>query len=137
MIESSVKQLKDGMPVAFTCPTNKFWNIKEGILDTRIYDYTKVLNLNHLNKEDEFNLEDINPNHLMTFVGVHLENNKPLRWKVENSWGNDKDNKQYLVMNQSFFEDCVLEVIVQKKYLSKKVLKVLEQKPIEIDVNEW
>lgn len=137
MIEASVKQLKDGMPVAFTCPTNKFWNIKEGILDTRIYDYDKVLNLNHLNKEDGFNLEDINPNHLMTFVGVHLENNKPLRWKVENSWGNDKDNKQYLVMNQSFFEDCVLEVIVQKKYLSKKVLKVLEQKPIEIDVNEW
>ena len=40
-------------------------------------------------------------------------------------------------MNQSFFEDYVLEVIVQKKYLSKKVLKVLEQKPIEIDVNEW
>lgn len=132
----AIKQLKDNVPVAFICPTFKMWYRKDWILDSRIYNYDAIMPFNRLNKEAEFNYEDIQPNHAMTFVGVHVINNRPIRWKVENSWG-DKDCKQYLTMNNTFFDDCVIEISVLKKYVSKKILKVFEQDPIEIKVDEW
>lgn len=133
----AIKQLKDGCPVPFICPTAKYWYRKDWILDTRIFNYQQVLDFTPMTKADEFDFYDVNPNHVMTFVGVHVVNRKPIRWKVENSWGTIKDMKQYMVMNQSYFEECVLEVIIHKKYLSKKIKEAFNREPEVIEVDEW
>lgn len=39
-------------------------------------------------------------------------------------------------MNDNFFEDFVLEVIIDKKYLSQEQLKMLKQEPILFDMDE-
>ena len=75
-----IKQLKKNY--------NKDYNnkiIENGILDSRIYNYEKVFGYKRLTKEESLNLYDIECNHAMSFVGVHLVDDKPIRWKVENS----------------------------------------------------
>ena len=130
------KQLKDNLPVWFTCPTNKMWNRKEWILDMRNYNYYDTLGLKWMNRKTQYVLREIPSSHAMSFVGVHVIDQKPVRWKVENSWGTEKGFKQFLIMNDNYFDERVTTVAIHKKYLTAKTKKCLEQEPIIVGVHE-
>ncbi|KAG7281436.1 hypothetical protein CRUP_029885 [Coryphaenoides rupestris] len=49
------------------------------------------------------------------------------KWRVENSWGDDRGNKGYLIMTDEWFSEYVYEVVVDKKYISAEVADVMEQ----------
>jgi len=55
---------------------------------------------------------------------------KPLKWRVENSWGDDRGEKGYLLMTQRWFDEFMYEVVVDKKFVPKDVLDVFQQKPV-------
>lgn len=50
--------------------------------------------------------------------------------RVENSWGEDRGEKGYLVMTAEWFREFTFEVVVDKKYVPREVLDVFEQEPI-------
>ncbi|KAK6295760.1 hypothetical protein J4Q44_G00334730 [Coregonus suidteri] len=52
------------------------------------------------------------------------------KWRVENSWGDDRGNKGYLIMTDEWFSEYVYEVVVDKKYLAPEVLEVMQKEPI-------
>lgn len=134
--ELSIKQLKDGIPVYMGAHIRKFRDMKSGVLDTRLYNYEETLGLNRLSKDEALNLYDISMHHAMVFTGVNLIDNKPQRWKIEDSYGDEEKVNGYYIMNDNFFNEFVLSVIIDKKYLSEKQLNVLNQEPIEFDVEE-
>lgn len=134
---SAIKQLKDNLPVWFAGPTNQFWNRKEWILDTRNFNFEQLLGIEKLDVRTSYNFREMKPSHAMCLVAVHLINDQPVRWKVENSWGNEKDTKQYLIMNQNYFKERIYTVFIHKKYLSQDVLACLDQKPIVIGPHEF
>lgn len=131
-----IQQLKDGIPVWMGVYIRKFENEEVGILDTRLYNYRETLNLKYLTKEEALNLHAIEIHHAMTFCGVHLVEEKPIRWKVEDSYGEKEKINGYYVMNDNFFDECVLSVIVHKKYLTQNQFNLFKEKPIEFKVNE-
>ena len=132
--ELTIKQLKDEIPVWFSLYRQKFRDDNTGILDTRLYNYAETLNIDYLSKEEALNLSDIYTEHAMIFCGVNIIEGKPQRWKVEDSYG-DKDRfNGYYIMNDNYFDEFVLNVIIDKKYLNKEQLQLLEQRPIEIEV---
>lgn len=47
--------------------------------------------------------------HAMVITAVHIDpsTNKPVRYKVENSWGDKVGDKGYFVMTDAWFEQCV------------------------------
>lgn len=50
--------------------------------------------------------------------------------RVENSWGDDRGDKGYLIMTAQWFAEFVFEVVVDKKYVPERVLDVFKQEPI-------
>ena len=52
--------------------------------------------------------------HAMVISGVHLDpqNGKPLRYKVENSWGENSGDKGFFVMTDRWFEQYVHSIHV-------------------------
>ena len=132
----AISQLKDGNPVWMGIYIRKFENEEAGILDTRLYNYKDTLGLKCLTKEEALNLKDIYIHHAMTICGVHIIEDKPVRWKVEDSYGEKEKINGYYVMNDNFFNEFVLNIIVDKKYLSQEQQELIEQPAIEFDIEE-
>lgn len=128
--ELAIKQLKDNIPVIIGLTVKKFSNFKNGILDTRLYDYEKLVKYKKLTKEEGLTIEDIILHHYMTITGVYIENEKPKRWKVEDSYGNEARINGYWIMNDNYFTDYVFTCIIDKKYLSEKQLELYNKKAI-------
>ncbi len=130
-----ISQLKDSIPVWFGAEVKKMRDQTKGILDTNAYNYESVFNFKRLTQEENLNLHAITLAHAMSFVGVHIIDDKPIRWKVENSWG-DQDNKGYFIMNDNYFNEFVMSAVIKKDYLNDKQLKLLDQEPIMLDPDD-
>lgn len=127
------EQLKDGLPVVFDCETMKFRDINSGVLDTRLYNYDKYIPFKKLTRQESINFKDMFARHVMTFTGVQIEDNKTIRWKVEDSYGTSKKYNGYYIMNDNWFDDYVIGVVINKKYLTDKEIEVYNSKPIVIN----
>lgn len=58
-----------------------------------------------------------------------VSNSLPTKWRVENSWGEDRHEKGYLTMTTDWFKEFVFEVVVDKKFCSDEILRVFEMEP--------
>ena len=74
-------------------------------------------------------------NHAMVFTGVNLEGEKSTKWRIENSWGDDKAHKGYYVASDLWFDAYVYQAVVDKKYLSPKAIEALGED--DIHLNPW
>ena len=89
-----------------------------------------------MDKKTQNTFYELPASHAMSIVGVHLVENEPVRWKIEDSYGKDKGNSQFIIMNDNYFEEKAVYVAIHKKYLTKKMLDCLDQKPIIIGIHE-
>ncbi|MGE5329516.1 MAG: aminopeptidase C [Deltaproteobacteria bacterium] len=131
MKELVVKTLKDGEPVYFDTHFHKNNDAELEIFDAELYQFDKVLEVDlEMSKEELLDYREIRLQHMMLFTGVHIVDDKILRWKVENSFGSQKRNEGYYVMNDNFFNKYVLECVINKKYFTEEQLKFIEKEPI-------
>ena len=69
--------------------------------------------------------------HAMVITGVDLdENGKPLKWKVENSWGKDVGFDGYYVMDDKWFDEYVYQILLDRKYFIKEQMDNFNKEPI-------
>lgn len=122
-----VKQLKDEVPVFMGISIKKYRYEKLGILDTRIYQYEKMLPFKRLPKKEAVNLNETMLHHFMNITGVMIEDGMCKRWKVEDSHGEIEKPKGYYVMNDNYFDDFVCVIVVDKQYLTIEQSRVWEQ----------
>jgi bleomycin hydrolase len=71
-------------------------------------------------------------NHAMVITGVNLVNEKPTKWKIENSWGGDNGTAGYYVMSQEWFDTFVYQAVVLKKYLNDEEKAAIAQEPVHL-----
>lgn len=133
--KAAVKQLKDGYPVWFGCDVGRSSVVEDerAMLDTKAVDYESLFNVDlKLSKEDALDYGYSMMTHAMTFTGVQMNGNEPLRFKVENSWGEKFGYKGHFVMTSDWFDQYVYQVVVNKKYLTEKSRKDYEKEPKEL-----
>ena len=128
MERAIINQLKDGEIVWFGSDVSYFGDRERGIWDNQMYDYVTPFNINKLfDKADMLDFYQSAMNHAMCIVGVSLKKGKPIRWKIENSWGDASGEKGFYLMSESFFKNFTFQAAVRKKYLNKEELEALEK----------
>ena len=133
--EIAMASLIDGTPVQFAADVSTDQEGKMGIMADGIYDYKSIYGISfEFDKADRALFRNSVRNHGMVFVGVDVKDGKPLKWKVENSWGSDKGSKGYWTMYTDWLDLHVYNIIVKKKYVPEEVLKIYEQKPTLLPV---
>ena len=78
-------------------------------------------------KEDKLDYRMSAMNHAMTITGYHEVNGKPVRWKIQNSWGDEKGSKGYYMMNDAWFDNYVYQAVIKKSLLKPELLKALDE----------
>ncbi len=128
----AIASLKGGDQMYFSCDVGKFLNKKNGVLDVNNYDYGSLLGTKFgMTKKQRIQSFDSGSSHAMTLMAVDLDaNDKPLKWKVENSWGPSYGHNGYLIMTDEWFNEYMFRVVVNRKYCTPAVLDLLKQKPV-------
>ncbi len=131
-----VSQMKDGEPVWFGCDCSKFGDRKLGIWDQDSFCYGELMgDLSFgMTKEERLDFRDSAMNHAMVIAGVNLdENDRPNRWKIENSWGEEAGRKGYFIMSDKWFDEFTYQAVVHKKYLPDDLREALKEEPKELE----
>ncbi|KAG0357079.1 hypothetical protein BGZ54_000463 [Gamsiella multidivaricata] len=125
----AIQKLKSGKPVWFGADVGKYLHRDAGILDPKLFQYDLAFNVSfNMTKAERLIHGESLMTHAMVFTGVHLdEHGKPVRWRVENSWGDVGGDKGYLTMSDAWFSEFVYQVVLEKAIVPKKFLEVLEQ----------
>ena len=120
MRQAAVKQLQAEKPVWFGNDVGKHLDRDLGVMD--------------LEKAARLSYGHSQMTHAMVFTGVDLApDGTPLKWRVENSWGEKAGDKGFLQMTDAWFDEYLYEVVVDKAHVPPKVLKVLSQEPTVLD----
>ena len=128
------KQLSDNRVVWFGSDVGQFSYTPDGVMSTEMWNVNKVLGTEFgMTKAERVDYGESLMTHAMVITGVNLIDNKPNRWRVENSWGDAIGDKGYFVMSDDWFNEFVYQAVIDKKYLTEDEVKILEQDPIELE----
>jgi bleomycin hydrolase len=131
----ALKSVLDDQPVCFSCDVSQDQNPQYGILALNIYDYSTVYGVDlELDKAEQLLTRQAVVNHCMVFIGVDVRDGAPVKWLVENSWGEGRGSGGYFTLYNDYFDKHVYNIIVKKAYVPEDVLKIFQQKPIPLPV---
>ena len=125
------KMLEDGKPVWMGCDVGKMFRRDIGIWDAKLFNFEDVYGTKlGLTKAQRLDYHQTLMTHAMLFTGVDVLDGVPVKWRVENSWGDENvGEKGFHAMNDSWFDEYMFEVAIEKKYLPADMLAAWEEEP--------
>jgi len=133
-VAQSLQELKE--PVWFACDVGQEHDSKRGLLVHQLYNTWSAYGFTQpsLDKAQRLEYGGSLPTHAMTFTGLDEQNGKIVKWRVENSWGdeggddNKSEGKGFLAMDDSWFDEYVYEVAVPRSLVPAETLSRAEQR---------
>ena len=134
----AIASLKAGHKMYTSYDVGKQLDRSKGYLDLNNFDYGSLFGTTFpMNKADRIATFDSGSTHAMTLTAVDLDaQGKPLKWKVENSWGADNGYKGYLIMSNAWFNEFFFRLVVDKQFVPADILKMTEQTPIMLPYDD-
>ncbi|HFR3954722.1 TPA: aminopeptidase C [Streptococcus suis] len=129
--ELAIAQLKAGEYVWFGSDVGQSSNRQTGIMATNTYDFSSGLGIHfHQDKAGRLDYSESLMTHAMVLTGVDLDNNEqPLKWKVENSWGDKVGDKGYFVASDSWMDEYTYQIVIRKEFLTQEELAAYQAQP--------
>ncbi len=129
--ELAIAQMQAGETVWFGSDVGQISDRQKGILATNIYDFDTAMNISFTqDKAGRLDYSESLMTHAMVLTGVDLaENGEPLKWKVENSWGEKVGDKGYFVASDAWMDEFTYQIVVRKEFLTDEELAAYEAEP--------
>ncbi|MBX7552877.1 C1 family peptidase [Streptomyces sp. NPDC004232] len=127
----AMESITGGEPVWFGCDVAKMMRSDAGVWDAALFDYAAVYDAPFtMDKADRLLHHDTQMTHAMLFTGVDVVDGGPRRWRVENSWGEEKADRGFWTMNDSWFDEHVFEIAARRSALPPHLAAALDEPPI-------
>lgn len=131
-----IKTLQAGIPIFFGSDVGKFSDTASGVMDLDLYNYDLGFNTSLLgmSKAQRLVTGESQMTHAMVLTAVHVdeETKKPMRWRVQNSWGTDAGDKGWFVASDGWFDEFVYQAVVDAGFCSQEVRDVFKKTPVEL-----
>ena len=127
----AIAQMKAGETVWFGSDVGQVSDRQKGILATNVYDFTASMDINLTqDKAGRLDYSESLMTHAMVLTGVDLDDDgKPIKWKVENSWGDKVGQKGYFVASDAWMDEYTYQIVVRKDFLTAEELAAYEAEP--------
>jgi bleomycin hydrolase len=127
----AITSIKDGTPLYFSCDVSKFLMRDKGFADLNNFDYESLMGVTFgMDKKERIYTHASASTHAMTLIAVDIKEGKPVKWMVENSWGETSGYKGNIIMTDEWFDEYMFRLVVDKKYVPESLMKYFNQKPI-------
>lgn len=128
----AIAQMQAGETVWFGCDVGQFSDRKSGVMAVNTYDFDSSLDLTFSqDKAGRLDYSESLMTHAMVLTGVDLDDSgQPLKWKVENSWGDKVGSKGYFVASDAWMDEYTYQIVVHKNLLTAEELAAYESEPI-------
>ena len=138
-----VKSLDENKAVWFGCDVGQHLHRTTCAMDLDLINYEPVIGTSlSTTKEQRLLSKESLMTHAMCITGCNKitsgencengENDKINKWQVENSWGKSDAADGYYIMTDTWFDEYVYEIAVNKKYLSEEQRQLLASTNITI-----
>ena len=129
--ELAIAQMKAGETVWFGSDVGQVSDRQKGILATNVYDFTSSMDINLTqDKAGRLDYSESLMTHAMVLTGVDLDaDGKPVKWKVENSWGDKVGQKGYFVASDAWMDEYTYQIVVRKDFLTAEELAAYKAEP--------
>lgn len=118
-INAIARQIQAGISVWFSAEESKTLDYNDNILDSNLYDFNKLLNINNISLNEKLILGIINYDHAMAITGVNIENGIVTKFRVDNSFGFHGQFKGKLIMTDKYFKEYVITTIIDKRFIEE------------------
>ena len=129
---AALASIKNNEAMYASCDVNKHLNRRTGVMDPAMYDYGALFGVDlSMDKKARILTRQSGSSHAMTLIGVDTdENDVPVKWEFENSWGTEYGNKGYLTFTDAWFDEYMFRLVIHKRYLDEKAVEALSGEPV-------
>lgn len=130
MKKLAIAQLEQDESVWFGCDVGQSSDRKDGIMSLDAYDVNELFDIDFTTtKAQRLDYGESMMTHAMVLTGVDIVDNKPTKWKVENSWGDKVGEKGFFVASDAWMDEYTYQIVVRKDLLTDEQLASYEKEP--------
>jgi bleomycin hydrolase len=127
----AIAQMQAGETVWFGCDVGQVSNRKDGLLTLDAYDFSAMDVAFTQDKASRLDYSESLMTHAMVLTGVDLDAaGQPLKWKVENSWGDKVGAKGYFTASDAWMDEYTYQIVVRKEFLTAEELAAYQAEPV-------
>ena len=131
--QAAIASIKNNEPMYASCDVAQY-DSREGVCDSKMYDYESLLGVKmSMDKKARILTRQSGSAHAMTLIAVDTDDNeRPLKWQFENSWGPSAGHEGYMTFTDQWFDDYMFRLVIRREYLDAKSLDALKTKPVQL-----
>ena len=131
MSKFAQKSIKNNETMWFACDIDINEDRESGVLDENLFNFDQTfIDFPKMTKEERINSRFSTACHAMNLTGFDKIDKEVKFWKIENSWGEDDGKDGYFSMTDEWFRENTFELIIDKKFLTKKVMEAFDKEKI-------
>lgn len=136
---AALASIKANEPLYCSCDVSKQLNRKEGTLDLNNYNVPELLGIEiNMDKKARILTRQSGSSHAMLLIGCDTDqNDKPVKWEFENSWGSSYGHNGYLTFTDEWFNEYLFRLVINKRYLSPKAIEALGKKSTKLPMWDY
>ena len=131
--KAAISSIKANEAMYASCDV-AMYNSADGVCHPEMFDYSSLFGVKlDMDKKARILTRESASAHAMTLMAVDTdENDQPLKWQFENSWGATAGHNGYMTFTDKWFDDYMFRIVINKKYLDDESSKAAKQKPITL-----
>ncbi|MCD8186272.1 MAG: biotin transporter BioY, partial [Rikenellaceae bacterium] len=132
--QAALASIKNDEGMYASCDVGKQHNRAAGIMDPQMYDYASLFGVFFdMPKQTRILTRQSGSSHAMLLIGCDTdENDRPIKWEFENSWGPAAGNRGYLTFTDEWFDEYMFRLVIHRRYLDPKSVAALDQPPVQL-----
>lgn len=136
---AALASIKNNEAMYTSCDVGKQFNSKEGISTPDMYDYESLFGVKlSMDKKARILTRQSGSAHAMLLIACDTdENDKPIKWEFENSWGPTSGHNGYITFTDKWFDEYMFRIVIHRNYLDTKALNSLKQEPIQLPMWDY